>query len=156
MDCDCSVINVKVSGESLATWRTSQLVWEIGSQNQIESIPDQNSWSKLLFRVGKDLLTLKKKWVGKSALKRITSRKNFSKEVRLLRADFPTLLLSRADENLWLYYPKNSAFKKGEGEKNEEHELSQEKIPIPLLLVNCLWHVTYAPSNVTPPTLSPV
>jgi len=38
MDWDCSFIDLKVLGESLLMSRTSQLVWQIGSQNHNNSI----------------------------------------------------------------------------------------------------------------------
>jgi len=112
MDCD------------LATWRTSQLVWEIGSQNQIESISDQHSWSQLLLRVEKDFPALKKKLVGKSALKIKTSPQNkycFWEPIsRLYFFRDPIRIFDSA-------LPENSAFKKGEGGKNDEHELLKRK-----------------------------
>jgi len=131
LDCDCSqaVINVKVPGESLATWRTSQLVWEIDSQNQIESIPDQNSWPKLLLKSGKISQLSKRSESGnrlsKELLLETTSQKKYFFWEPISRLYFFREPIRIFDSTS----PKKSAFKKAEGGKNDsaKNMNSQEK-----------------------------
>jgi len=100
----------------------------------------------------------------KEVSREIGSQKNYFSKQLLKRSTsfespFPdsTSFESRL-ESLTLTPPKSLSSKRRRGEKTTRRKTwtLKKKISIPLLLVNYLWHVTSAPSNVTPPKLSPV
>jgi hypothetical protein len=137
MDCNCSVVDVKVPGEILATWRTSQLVLEISTENQTES--DQN----FFWESGKIPDSQRK------VRREISSQKNyFSKQLLERSTSFENRFPDSASfesrsESLTLLPPKLNNQKGGWGKQWRAWTL-KKKNSIPLWHVNCLGHVCVA------------